>query len=233
MKGKILIVDDDPHIREVLRFALEQAHYKVSEAADGRKALGLFQAQGADLLVVDVMMPEMDGLELCRELRKSSPVPILFLSSKADEIDRVLGLEIGGDDYLTKPFSPRELLARVQVILRRTRAQDSHGQAPEGPALYQQGKVSLDVESHQASFQGKPVELTATEFSILQTLLNRPTKVHTREQLMGGAYAQQTVVSDRTIDSHVRGVREKFAQQGCKSIIETVHGVGYRLGGGR
>jgi two-component system OmpR family response regulator len=229
MKGKILIVDDDPHIREVLRFALEQAHYKVSEAPDGRKALAAFQAQGADLLVLDVMMPEMDGLELCRELRKSSPVPILFLSSKADEIDRVLGLEIGGDDYLTKPFSPRELLARVQVILRRSRAQGGSGPAPDGPALYQQGKVSLNVEAHQAAFGGKPVELTATEFSLLQALLSRPTKVHSREQLMG----QQAAVSDRTIDSHVRGIREKFAAQGCKAIIETVHGVGYKLGPGR
>ncbi len=231
MKKKILVVDDDPHIREVVRFALEQGNYAVEEASDGRQGLERFGRTQPDLLVLDVLMPEMDGLELCREIRKSSRVPILFLSSKADEIDRILGLEIGGDDYLSKPFSPRELAARVRVILKRSQAEAPAEEAPAAEAR-SHGKIRLDPESHSAAFGKKAVELTATEFSLLQALMGRPGKVFSRENLMEQAYQGEALVSDRTIDSHVRGVRDKFGKKGCASVIETVHGVGYRLGSG-
>lgn len=223
----ILVVDDDQHIRDVIRFALEQAGMRVIEAADGAQALGLFRETSPDLLILDIMMPEMDGLSVCRELRKSSEAPILFLSSRTDEIDRVLGLEMGGDDYVTKPFSPRELVARVNAIFRRL-----HKPQPEeapGETL-QRGALALDCESHTAHWDGREVTLTATEFTLLKTLLKRPKKVFTRDEIMELAYEHSVSVSDRTIDSHVRGVRTKFSAVGGESVIETVHGVGYKLG---
>src|SRR5438552_5988786 len=158
---RILIVDDDLHIREVIRVALRKAGMTVTEARDGKEALTRFAADRPDLIVLDIGMPEFDGLEVCREIRKSSDVPILFLSARDDEIDRVLGLEIGGDDYVTKPFSPRELVARVNVILRRmtSRAIDKDSSTPLA-----QGGLSVDPEQHVAAFAGTPLRLTAIEF---------------------------------------------------------------------
>jgi two-component system OmpR family response regulator len=169
-------------------------------------------------------MPEMDGLEVCRQIRKSSDVPILFLSARDEEIDRVLGLEIGGDDYVTKPFSTRELVARVNVILKRAR-----GGEKRSPAL-SHGRVSLDAARHAVRFGEAAIGLTALEFEILTAFLSRPELVFSREQLMEAAYGAGTYVSDRTIDSHIRNLRAKFAEAGCASIVETVHGVGFRLG---
>ncbi len=219
----ILIVDDDPAIRELVRFALHRAGFATAEAADGRAALARFAAGGADLVVLDVMMPELDGIEVCRALRRTSAVPILFLSSRAEEVDRVVGLEIGGDDYLAKPFSPRELVARIRAVLRRL--------APEPAAdrPLQHGRLQLDLETLRASWGGSPVTLTATELGVLRTLLTRPGKVYSREELMDRAYATDRIVSDRTIDSHVRGLRAKFAALGA-APIETLPGFGYRLG---
>jgi two-component system, OmpR family, response regulator len=225
---RILIVDDDLHIREVIRVALKKAGMTVAEARDGREALTRFGSDKPDLIVLDVGMPEFDGLEVCREIRKSSDVPILFLSARDDEIDRVLGLEIGGDDYVTKPFSPRELVARVNVILRRVTSRGTEPQASS--VVLAQGGLSIDSERHVAAFAGTPLRLTAIEFGILRTFLTRPTAVFSREQIMSAAYQLNIQVSDRTIDSHVRNIRAKLAALNCDNVIETIHGVGFKLG---
>ena len=227
MSKKILVVDDDPHIREVIGFALEKANMSVQMAHDGVQALKGFTEQSSDLIVLDINMPEMDGLECCREIRKTSDVPILFLSSRDDEIDRILGLEIGGDDYVTKPFSPRELVARINAILKRTQ----HKKPPE-PATnkaLQVGRLRMDVEQHAVWWGDSTLSLTATEFAILAQMLRTPQRVFSRDVIMDGAYQYNIHVSDRTIDSHIRHIRAKFTKAGCHSIIETLHGVGYKL----
>jgi two-component system, OmpR family, response regulator len=225
---RILIVDDEGHIREVIRVALKKAGMDVIEARDGKEALTRFAADRPDLIVLDIGMPEFDGLDVCREIRKTSDVPILFLSARDEEIDRILGLEIGGDDYVTKPFSPRELVARVNVILRRLGPRN--GEAKTGPSALTQGGLLIDAEQHVASFAGTPLKLTAIEFGILRAFLTRPTSVFNREQLMRAAYQFNIQVSDRTIDSHIRNIRAKLAALACDNVIETIHGVGFKLG---
>jgi len=225
MSKHILVADDDAHIREVISFALEKAGMKVTLASDGRDALNRFSA-AIDLIVLDINMPELDGLDVCRELRKSSDIPILFLSSRDDEIDRILGLEIGGDDYVTKPFSPRELVARINVILKRR--VNTSKPMPSAQSL-EFGKLRLSPEQHSASWAGVGINLTATEFAMLLLLANQPTRVFNRDSIMAKAYENHVYVSDRTIDSHIRHIRQKFTEAGCPGIIETVHGVGYKL----
>ena len=229
MAHRILVVDDDAHIREVICVAVRKAGMVVTEARDGSEALANFALEEPSLIVLDIGMPELDGLDVCREVRKASDVPILFLSARDDEIDRVLGLEIGGDDYVTKPFSPRELVARINVILRRTAMRD---QASAGPGKGQLNRGSLSVQplQHSAQFDGKSLALTAIEFEILRTLLARPNVVFNREQIMHAAYQANIQVSDRTIDSHIRNIRAKLSGAGCDNAIDTVHGVGFRLG---
>ncbi|UVK39678.1 response regulator transcription factor [Mesorhizobium sp. AR10] len=227
MPHHILVADDDPHIREIICFALEKAGMKTVAVADGAAALNAIERRAPDLVVLDIGMPEMDGLEVCRRLRQRSDVPVLFLSARDEEIDRVLGLEMGGDDYVTKPFSPRELVARVNVILRRARQP-----APEldDARQFAHGKLSLAPASHSASFDGKPLLLTGIEFSILKGFLARPAHVLGRDAVMANAYAANIHVADRTVDSHIRNIRAKLAAAGCTDAIETVHGVGFRLG---
>ncbi len=224
MTKHILVVDDDQHILEIISFALGKAGMRVTLARDGRQALEAFVAQPPDLMVLDINMPEMDGLEVCRVIRRTSDVPILFLSSRDDEIDRVLGLEIGGDDYVTKPFSPRELVARVGVILKR-----SMGKATPEPAVLRHGPLEVCPARHAVTWDTRPVRLTATEFAILEMLIRQPGRVFGRDTIMDVAYGPETVVSDRTIDSHIRHIRQKFAEAGCPALIETLHGVGYTL----
>ena len=228
MTHRILIVDDDLHIREVIRVALKKAGMTVAEARDGREALMRFASDKPDLIILDIGMPEFDGLDVCREIRKFSDVPILFLSARDDEIDRVLGLEIGGDDYVTKPFSPRELVARVNVILRRITARGTDARPPS--IALAQGSLSIDPEQHVAAFAGTPLRLTAIEFGILRAFLARPAAVFSREQIMTAAYQLNIQVSDRTIDSHIRNIRAKLSAANCNNVIETIHGVGFRLG---
>ena len=222
--AKILIVDDDPAIRDVVRFALLKAGFETLEAETGKAALESFAANQPDLIVLDVTMPELDGSEVCRRIRRDSAVPILFLSSRDEEFDRVLGLELGGDDYLVKPFSPRELVARIKAVLRRG--------APTTPAetatVLSHGVLSLDLDAVRATWNGQEVTLTATEFGILRTLMARPGKVYSRDNLMDGAYSIDKIVSDRTIDSHVRRLRAKFEAIGAQPV-ETLHGLGYKL----
>jgi two-component system OmpR family response regulator len=221
---RILVCDDEPHIREVISFALERAGMQVASARNGAEALQMFRRGGLDLIILDVGMPEMDGLEVCRQIRRTSELPILFLSARDEEIDRVLGLEIGGDDYVTKPFSPRELVARVSAILKRANG------TGRKRAVMSHRRLSLDANRHEVRFGEAPVELTALEFAIVQALLSRPEFVFTRAQLMETAYGGSIHVADRTIDSHIRNIRAKFAAAGCDEIITTVRGVGFRLG---
>lgn len=222
----LLLVDDDPHLLEVLRFALEQAGHRLRTASNGAQALRAVAQQMPDLIVLDVLMPELDGTEVCRRLRaEGHRVPILFLSSRADEIDRVLGLELGGDDYLAKPFSPRELVARVKALLRR--AQPAPAAVPRQVA---HGRLVLDLDRFEVDWAGQRTTLTPAEFGILRTLMRYPGRVCSRDSLMDGTYEVHKVVSDRTMDSHVRRVRAKLASLGAGEVIETLHGVGYRLG---
>ncbi|UCI08254.1 response regulator transcription factor [Mesorhizobium sp. B1-1-8] len=227
MPHNILVADDDPHIREIICFALEKAEMKTQAVADGAAALQAVERRAPDLVVLDIGMPEMDGLEVCRRLRQKSDVPVLFLSARDEEIDRVLGLEMGGDDYVTKPFSPRELVARVNVILRRARPAAVE---EEDDRQFAHGRLMLVPASHAASFGGKPLVLTAIEFAILKGFLARPLNVLGREAVMANAYQSNIHVSDRTVDSHIRNIRAKLAAVGCLDAIETVHGVGFRLG---
>lgn len=226
MDPHVLIADDDPHIREVIRFSLAKDGMRVTEASDGAEAITQFASETPDLVILDVGMPEADGLDVCREIRKTHQTPILFLSARDEEIDRVLGLEIGGDDYVGKPFSPRELSARVKAILKRSTAAPE----PERQAL-SHGQLSLDDATHTAEFAGDPVAFTPLEFSILKTFMTMSDRVVKRNDIAAAAYDMNVHVSGRTIDSHVRNIRVKLSEVGCPSAIETVHGVGFRLGG--
>lgn len=223
----MLVVDDDPHILEVIQFALEKAAMRAVTAHNGVQALQRLAEQPIDLIVLDINMPEMDGLACCREIRKTRDTPILFLSSRDDEIDRILGLEIGGDDYVTKPFSPRELVARIGAILKRV--QPKPGQDGAAEALFQHGKLKLDRARHEVWWDDRPVALTATEFAILALFIANPNRVFDRDLIMSRAYNDSVYVSHRTIDSHIRHIRNKFAGIGAPAPIATLHGVGYKL----
>ncbi|HEX8579983.1 MAG TPA: response regulator transcription factor [Allosphingosinicella sp.] len=227
MTQKILVVDDDAHIRQVLTFALGKAGMETVEAGDGEAALRQVEREKPDLVVLDINMPRMDGLEVCRRLRATGNLPILFLSSRDDEIDRVLGLELGGDDYVVKPFSPREVVARVSAILKRG------GRTPaEAPAkaAVAHGQLRLDPEGWEAQWAGTPVPVTVTEFQLLLLLAKTPSKVFTRDNIIDGLHGPGFAVTDRTIDSHIRNLRHKFAAVGGSDLIETRPGVGYRIG---
>jgi two-component system OmpR family response regulator len=227
--SEILVVDDDRHIREVVRFALEQAGHRVREAADGRAALRAIAEREPDLVVLDVLMPEADGLSTCRAIRARSRLPIIFLSSRDEELDRVLGLELGGDDYVSKPFSPRELVARVAAVLRRASAESAPAEGgPNQPALLAVGALQLDAARHRAACGDHELTLTVTEFALLRALLSSPGRVLSRAQLVESAYGAEHFISDRTVDSHIRRLRHKLAVAGADPI-ETVYGVGYRL----
>jgi two-component system OmpR family response regulator len=233
----ILVVDDEARIREVLLYALQKEGFRVSAVADGRAALDAVEAGGIDLVVLDVMLPELDGLEVCRRIRAKRPLPILFLSARGEEIDRIVGLELGGDDYLTKPFSPRELVARVRAVFRRVEAPAAGDALPTAQGaqssketkrqILTHGPIQLDIERHEARYDGRLVPLTATEFGVLGALLERPGVVLSRAQLMQRAYRYDNLITERTIDTHVRRIRAKFRAVGGDPIA-TVHGVGYK-----
>lgn len=228
MPSTILIVDDDPHIRQLLAFAFGKAGLDTIEAADGEEALMQVERQRPDLVILDINMPRMDGLEVCRRLRAQDDVPIFFLSSRDDEIDRVLGIELGGDDYVVKPFSPREVVARSMAILRRTAARPP---AVDNVGVMRHGLLSLDTESWSAHWQRTEVSLTVTEFTILRTLLAMPARIFSRDQIIDRFRGPGFALTDRTVDSHIRNLRRKFAEAGGIDLIETRAGIGYRLGG--
>ena len=226
MQCTVLVVDDDPHIRDLLTFALQKAGLATREAADGEAALADIAGHRPDLVVLDINMPRMDGIEVCRRIRAGGDLPILFLSSRDDEIDRILGMELGADDYVTKPFSPREVVARVAAILRRVTRK-----APSPtPGHFTLGGLSLDAEGWRARWQDVDVALTVTEFSIVRTLADAPRRVFTRDAIIDRVHGPGFAMTDRTIDSHVRNLRAKFASVGGADVIETRPGVGYQLG---
>ena len=228
MPRTILVVDDDPHIRQLIVFALGKAGLDAIEAEDGEQALAATREHNVDLVVLDINMPRMDGLEVCRRLRADGDLPILFLSSRDDEIDRVLGIELGGDDYVVKPFSPRELTARVMAILRRTAARPPA--VDHLPTTIRHGKLALDLDGWRATWDGTEVPLTVTEFSLLRTLAAMPSKVFSRDAIIDRMHGPGFALTDRTVDSHVRNMRAKFAEAGGSDIVETRPGIGYRLG---
>jgi DNA-binding response OmpR family regulator len=220
----ILVVEDDPRISDVLEYALKAEGYEVRTTQRGREAAEIARNTSPGLIVLDVGLPDVDGFEVCRIVRTFSDVPVIFLTSRSDEIDRVVGLEIGGDDYMVKPFSPRELLARIKAIRRRNQrpasapANDSKSQLHYGP-------ITIDAEKFRIQCQGREISLTAQEFKLLELLVRHPGRVFTREQVLDRAWGEGGLVADRTIDVHVKSLRRKF---GKFEFIETVRGIGYR-----
>lgn len=236
---RLLVVDDDGHIREVLHYALSQAGHQVTLAKDGAEALQKFQSEPFDLVVLDILMPGVDGLDLCRRIRQTSSIPLIFVSSRDEELDRILGLEMGADDYISKPFSPRELVARVKATLRRAdeiaalravTSAESHSAAKSSGESGQlrHGQLVLDRVRHECRVGEIQIILTVSEFSLLAALLERPTQVLSRNQLVERAYGPGHFLSDRTVDSHVRRIRSKLKSAGYEGL-ETVYGVGYKL----
>jgi len=229
--ARIALVDDDRNILTSVSMVLEAEGYDVVTFNDGASALTALSDEQPDLAVLDIKMPRMDGMELLRRLRQKTDLPVIFLTSKDDEIDEVLGLRMGADDYMRKPFSQRLLVERIRAILRRREAlaADESGEVEEGDVMMKRGSLTMDKLRHTVVWKGKNVTLTVTEFLILESLANRPGFVKSRDQLMDVAYDDQVYVDDRTIDSHIKRVRKKFrAVDDEFSSIETLYGIGYR-----
>jgi DNA-binding response OmpR family regulator len=224
MPRTVLVIDDEPELRKLLDYNLSKAGYLVLSAAEGQEGIALAKRQLPDLILLDLMMPGLDGLETCKRLRAdpaTAAVPLIMLTAKGEEGDRVLGLELGADDYVAKPFGVRELVARVKALLRRSEG------AHASSEVLKSGKIVVDVGRHQVSAAGKTVELTSTEFRLLQALAQRPGRVLSREDLLSEARGDDATSMDRTVDVHMVSLRRKLGKAG--EAIETVRGVGYRL----
>ena len=221
----VLVVDDDHKLISLVRMYLEREGYPVLAAYDGPQALEMFDRHKPGFVILDLMLPKIDGVTLCRRMRETSGVPILMLTAKVEEVDKLVGLSVGADDYVTKPFSPRELVARVRAILRR-----SAPAAPPPPRLTR-GALVMDLERHEVSVEGREVRLTPIEYKLLQALMEFPGRVFTRDQLLAHVYAfDEAVVVDRTVDVHIGKLREKLGDDpGRPRYIQTVRGVGYKL----
>jgi phosphate regulon transcriptional regulator PhoB len=223
-KAAVLIIDDETDLIELIRYNLEQNGFSVISATDGEKGLVLAARELPDLIVLDVMLPGMDGLEVCRKLKaeaRTARIPVIMLTARGAEPDRVVGLEIGADDYVTKPFSPRELTARIKAHLRRLLLQQ------EPAKLIRRGEIIIDPARHEVTVGDVPVALTATEFKLLQFLASQPGRVFSRSELIDGVLGRDIAVLDRTIDVHIVSLRKKLKQSG--ELIETVRGFGYRF----
>jgi two-component system phosphate regulon response regulator PhoB len=223
MKPKILIVDDEPDALEVLGFKLRESGYIPLFAKDGTRAIAIARDERPALIVLDLMLPEVDGLEVCKILRRDPntlSIPILILTARAAEMDRVLGLELGADDYVTKPFSPRELVLRIKKLLARANT------AEETSAMLRLGELEIDVPRHQVMMSGQPLVLTATEFKLLEILTRRRGRVQTRDRLLQDVWGYENPIDSRTVDTHMRRLREKLGD--VARYLETVRGVGYR-----
>ena len=226
MKQTIALVDDDRNILTSVSIALEAEGFEVRSYKDGAEAFAGIAARPPDLAILDIKMPRMDGMELLNRIRGKSCLPVIFLTSKDDEIDEVLGLRMGADDYITKPFSQRLLIERIRSVLRRAEAGTA---GPAAETVIARGALVMDPDRHRCTWRDEPVQLTVTEFLILQSLAQRPGHVKSRDQLMDAAYGENVYVDDRTIDSHIKRLRKKF-----KSVdagfdkIETLYGIGYR-----
>jgi len=224
-KEKVLVVDDEARIVELIRAYLERDGYQVVAAYDGREALEIARRERPGLVILDLMLPEVDGLEVCRTLRRESGVPIIMLTARDEEADKLVGLELGADDYITKPFSPREVVARVKTVLRRTAS------LPAPDDRVRVGQLVIDPQRHEASCHGNPVTLTPTEFKLLEVLARSPGRVYTRLQLLEMVQGEAYEGYERTVDAHVKNLRDKLSAHsqspGCG--IVTVYGVGYKL----
>lgn len=224
--ARILLVDDEESITDFVGYALRKDGFQVDVAADGISALEMSQAQAYELYILDIMLPGLDGYELCRRIRAHSEAPILFLSARDKELDKVIGLELGADDYLTKPFGVRELLARIHALMRRTTL-DGHG-APN--AQLSAGGLTLDQDAHQASANGLPVSLTPREFELLACLMRNAGNVLSREDLLRQAWGWEYLTESKTVDTHIKRLRDKLSEVGADpQVIETVRGYGYRF----
>lgn len=228
MSHRILVVDDEPAVTDLLAYNLRKAHYDVLLAADGRAALRLAQESKPDLILLDLMIPEVDGLDVCRELRKSSNVPIIMITARGEEVDRVVGLEIGADDYVTKPFSVRELMARVKAVLRR--AENEGAEKEPSTFLRGPGNLWMDVERREVKAADKSIELTRLEFDLLHRLLMNAGRVLTRERLLEQAWGYDYVGDTRAVDSAIKRLRAKLREASPDAdCIESVRGLGYRV----
>ena len=233
--AKITLVDDDENIVTSVSLALESHGHVVKAYYDGAAGLAALENDPPDMAIVDVKMPRMDGMELLRRLRRSSELPVIILTSKDEEIDEILGFNLGADDYIHKPFSQRLLLERVKAVLRRAGREDGDDAGAAGAPgeaagrAVKRGKLTLDPARHESLWEGQPVKLTVTEFLLLQSLAQRPGFVKSRDNLMDAAYDDQVYVDDRTIDSHIKRMRKKFREVDPEfDAIETLYGVGYR-----
>lgn len=231
-KSTIALVDDERNILNSLRMALEAEGFKVRTYSDGAAALEALTEEPVDLGIFDIKMPRMDGMELLRRLRQKSDLPVIFLTSKDEEIDELFGLKMGADDYIRKPFSQRLLVERVRALLRRGAAREGVAKTgvPTPESSLERGQLVMDQERHTCTWMGQPVTLTVTEFLILHSLAQRPGVVKSRDALMDAAYDEQVYVDDRTIDSHIKRLRKKFKViDDDFDMIETLYGVGYRF----
>ena len=232
MSPSVLIVDDEPAVTDLLVYNLRKAHYDVQTAADGREALRLAREFRPDLVLLDLMLPGMDGLDVCRELRKTGDLPIIMITALGEETDRVVGLELGADDYVTKPFSVRELMARIKTVLRRAQAGKYETGEPSkpNPCLCGLGELQLDPESRSVTVSGQPLDLTRLEFDLLHLFLLNTGRVLTRERLLEQAWGYDYVGDTRAVDSAVKRLRAKLRSSSPEAdSLEAVRGVGYRL----
>jgi two-component system alkaline phosphatase synthesis response regulator PhoP len=222
--SKVLVVDDDPGIVKLVRAYLEQAGFAVLTANDGKRAMQIARNDKPDLVILDLMLPEMDGWDVCRALRKESDVPIIMLTARVEESDKLIGLELGADDYVTKPFSPRELVARVRSVLRRAESR------PPIPRRLSHGDIIVDLSRHAVEVRGQPVELTPTEFDLLATLMEDPGRAFTRSQLLESVQGYAYEGYERTIDVHIKNLRQKIEEEaGDPQLIKTIYGIGYKF----
>lgn len=229
MTATVALVDDDRNILTSVAIALEAEGFRVRSFSDGSEALKALTTRPADIAVLDIKMPRMDGMETLTRLRRTSDIPVIFLTSKDDEVDEMLGLKMGADDYITKPFSMRLLIERIKVVLRRAEHAAQPEDADKDQKILSRGELVLDPNRHLCQWKNKEIKLTVTEFLILQALALRPGHVKTRDQLMDAAYDDNVYVDDRTIDSHIKRLRKKFkAQDDSFASIDTLYGVGYR-----
>lgn len=228
-KKSVLVVDDEHKIREVVRMYLEKEGYSVGEAPGGQEALDMMKRVHWDLVVLDLMMPGLDGWSVCREIRKTSDVPIIMLTARDAEMDRILGLDLGADDYVVKPFSPRELTARVRAVLRRGRS-GAPAEHAAGPAVLSYPGLTLDPESREVLVSGQPVSLTPKEYDLLYQMARSPNRTFTREELLESVWGYDYFGDARTVDTHVNRLRDKLLKTSAdRSYIGTVWGVGYKF----
>ncbi len=222
MHPLILVVDDEPKVARLARDYLEKNGFRVLTAADGQSALTVARREKPDLVILDLMLPQLDGREVCRILRRESDVPIIMLTALSEEVDQVTGLEIGADDYITKPFSVRALVARVRALLRRTRGD------VKAPSVVRAGGLEIDSEKYAVTFNGIAIKLTPNEFKLLFLLASRAGQIFTREQLLDALHGAASSI-DRSVDSHIKNLRKKLETASGKSMIETIYGIGYRF----